>query len=135
MTMEILAERTGYASGEAISGTVSWTTNTAPRTAELRLFWYTKGKGDRDSAVADTLVFEMPQIEDTRSFSFRAPLFPPSFSGRLISLLWGLELILDPGETKAVELVIGPDARELTLDHPEWLIVPEPPKPKLPWAR
>lgn len=135
MTAQILPERKAYRPGEQISGTVSWSANKAPSSAELRLFWYTMGKGDRDSAIAETCVFDLPNTEDSRSFSFRAPDFPPSFSGKLISLLWGLELVLEPGETEALELVIAPEASELTLDHPQWIALPEPAKAKWPWSR
>lgn len=135
MTGKILTPKVAYRPDEEISGTVSWTAEKSPKTAELRLFWHTVGKGDRDNGIAENLIFEMPQPTDARPFSFRAPTFPPSFSGNLISLIWGLELILDPGGAEALELVIGPDAQEVTLDHPDWLIVPETPKRKWPWSR
>jgi hypothetical protein len=74
------------------------------------------------------VTFELPQPSDYREFRFRAPDFPPSFSGKLISLIWGLELVLEPGESSAVELVIGPQGKELSLDHAEWMQTPELPK-------
>jgi hypothetical protein len=83
----------------------------------------------------ENLVFELPQVADSRPFSFRAPVFPSSFSGKLISLIWALELVLDPGGAEAIELVIAPDGKELRLDRPDWLVAPEPAKLTLPWAR
>jgi hypothetical protein len=133
MTGEILPEHPFYKPGEEIKGRVTWTSEKAPRSAELRLFWFTKGKGDRDAETAETATFDLPQPTDAREFRFRAPEFPPGFSGRLISLIWGLELVLEPGGSVLIELVIGLEGRELQIDRPEWLEVPEPPKAS--WIR
>lgn len=126
MTGEILPDRPFYKPGEEIRGRVSWTVETAPRSAQLRLFWFTKGKGDRDAETVETASFDLPQSSDSREFRFLAPEYPPGFSGQLISLIWGLELVLEPGGSTLTELVIGPEGRELQIDRPEWLEVPEP---------
>ncbi len=128
MTAQILPEHPFYQPGAEIKGRVSWTSEVAPRLAELRLFWFTKGKGDRDAETAEAATFDLPQSSDSREFRFRAPEFPPGFSGRLISLIWALELVLEPGGSVLTELVIGPEGRELQIDCPDWLEVPEPAK-------
>lgn len=128
MIAEIVPARTNYQPGDAIEGNVSWVAEKPPHKAELRLFWQTRGKGDRDAGLVESVNFELPQPSDFREFRFRAPDFPPSFSGRLISLVWGLELVLEPGETSAVELVIGPKGAEISLDRSEWMQTPELPK-------
>jgi hypothetical protein len=128
MIAEIVPARKGVQSGERIEGTVTWVAEKPPRKAELRLFWHTRGKGDRDSELVETVTFELPQPSDTRPFSFRAPAYPPSFSGRLISLVWGLELVLEPGESSAIELTIGPGGKELSIDRTDWLQISELPK-------
>lgn len=115
MTATITTERSAYRPGEEIRGTAAWSGGKAPRQAEVRLFWHTEGKGTRDSAVAETVILENPQAEDSRTFVCRAPDFPYSFSGRLISLLWGLELVLDSGDAPFVELVIAPGGTEIVL--------------------
>jgi len=115
MTATLTTERTAYGPGEEIRGTAAWSADKPPRQAEVRLFWHTEGKGTRDSAVAETVVLENPQAVDTRTFVCRAPDFPPSFSGRLISLIWGVELVLDSGDAPFVELVIAPGGAELVL--------------------
>jgi hypothetical protein len=125
MKLEIVPDRTAYRPGEEIKGVVSWESPKDVRSAELRLFWFTSGKGTRDAETTQTVGFELPQPSDRRSFSFTAPDFPPSFSGRLVSVGWGLELVIKPGQSHATDLVIAPDAVELSLDHPEWLQVPE----------
>lgn len=128
MIAKIVAGRSSYQPGEFIGGNVTWTVEKPPRQAELRLFWQTRGKGDRDTGLAETVVFELPQPSDTRPFQFRAPDFPPSFSGRLISLVWGLELVLEPGGSSAVELTIGAGEKELAFDKTDWLQTAELPK-------
>ncbi len=129
MNASIKPVRSAFQPGESIEGTVSWTVPRAPHKAELRLFWQTRGKGTRDVGLVETLDFEGPQSSDSRPFRFVAPDGPLSFSGRLISLLWGLELVVEPGESLAVDLTIGPGRREISLDRGEWLEVPESPRP------
>lgn len=121
MTAEILPEKPAYRPGEIIQGTVRWTADAPPRKAELRLFWFTRGKGDRDAETVGVVGFEMPQASDRREFSFPAPDGPPGFSGKLISLIWGLELVLEAGGSVLTELVIGPEGCELAIERPEWL--------------
>jgi hypothetical protein len=87
----------GYKPGETISGHISWQVDEPPQSAELRLFWYTSGKGTQDVDNVNAVAFEGPQMNDDRTFSFVLPGQPYSFSGRLISLVWALELIVEPG--------------------------------------
>lgn len=125
MIAEIVTKQKNYRPGELIEGSASWVAENQPKNAELRLFWHTRGKGDRDAGLAESARFELPQSSDHREFQFRAPDFPPSFSGKLISVIWGLELVLEPGESLVVELVIGSDGKELSLDHSDWIQTPE----------
>jgi len=134
MNAEIRTERAAYQPGETIRGSVTWHSEKPPSQAEIRLFWQTKGKGSRDSETVEVQAFELPQPQDSRDFVFTAPAFPPSFSGRLISLLWGLELVLEPGGSQAIDLVIGPDGVERDLRREEWLQIPEPGR-KIRWFR
>jgi hypothetical protein len=44
------------------------------------------------------------------------PLAPYSFSGKLISLIWGLELVLEPSqETARFEFTLSPTGEEIML--------------------
>lgn len=132
MTTSLTTERSNYRPGEEIRGTATWTLPQAPSTAELRLFWHTQGKGDRDAATVETQTFPDPQPTETRPFSLQAPNFPSSFSGKLISLVWGLELVLDPDGSKAIELVIAPQGREIDLYRTD-LEPPTSAEPESPW--
>lgn len=130
MTAALTTERKNYRPGEEIRGTATWSLLQAPATAELRLFWHTQGKGDRDAATVETQTFPEPQLMETRHFSLRAPNFPSSFSGKLISLVWGLELVLDPGGSESIELVIAPQGQEIDLYRTE---PPASAEPESPW--
>ena len=84
---------------------------------KLRLFWFTRGKGTEDAAVVDTLRFETPQAEEARPFRFVLPEAPYSVSGKLISLVWALELVAEPSrEVDRLELVVAPGGREVLLE-------------------
>jgi hypothetical protein len=116
MQIDLRDDRTAFEPGEELTGTVSWKLDAPPRTVELRLFWFTRGKGTEDAGVVETVRLEHPGIEDTRPFRFRLPDAPYSVSGKLLSLLWALELVAEPSKTVTRrELVMAPDAREVQL--------------------
>ena len=126
MNATISLQQTEFAPGEAIRGIVSWHNAGDVRKAEVRLFWQTRGKGSTDVGVAAAETLELPGPSDERTFSFPAPQAPPSFSGRLVSLVWGVELIVEPGGSASRDIVIAPGRMEILLDHPEWLEMPDP---------
>lgn len=104
--------------GEEIEGMVAWRFDEAPRSVELRLFWYTQGKGDQDVEIAATFPFDAPGAEDRRGFRLQAPAEPWSFSGKLISLSWALEAVAQPGDRAGrTEVLISPTGSEILL-HP-----------------
>lgn len=101
---------------EKISGKVSWRVSTPVRYIELRLFWYTIGKGSEDVGVVDTLRIEDVAQAGTRGFSFILPASPYSFSGRLISLVWAVEALVEPGrECQRAEFTFAPSGKEVLL--------------------
>lgn len=112
--------RTAYAPGEELAGAALWELDAAPTLAEVRLVWSTKGKGTEDAAVVATVPFAAPQAGDTRPFSIRLPASPYSFSGKLISLLWAVELVLQPGNLhQRIEIVVAPGHAEVLLPSEE----------------
>lgn len=105
-----------YKPGETIRGRVTWQVEEAPRSAELRLFWYTSGKGTQDVGNVDAVTFETPQMIDDRAFSVTLPREPYSFSGKLMSIVWALELIVEPGSNVArQEFVMSGSGREVVI--------------------
>jgi hypothetical protein len=116
ITVTVAEGRRAFAPEETIEGTASWRLDAPPRTAEVRLFYFTRGKGTRDVGVVSTVNFQEPAAGADTRFSFVAPREPHSFSGRLISLVWAVELVIEPGDlADRVELVIAPDGREIEL--------------------
>ena len=114
--------RTAFRPGEDIAGAVLWELQNAPALAEVRLIWFTRGKGTEDGAIVETVRLDAPPAADTREFSFTAPNGPYSFSGTLIALLWAVEFIAKPGgEFQRIEIAITPDAKEIALPR-----IPQP---------
>jgi hypothetical protein len=109
-------EKTAFAPRETIHGTIQWNLNANPRHLELSLFWYTAGKGTRDIGVVETLRFDAPGVFGSKDFSFTLPDGPYSFSGKLISLIWAIELTTSPSsETIRREITLSPTGREIIL--------------------
>ena len=108
--------KTAFRPGETIAGAVLWEFEKAPQLAEVRLLWFTRGKGTEDGETIATVKFDAPPPADTREFSFEAPDEPYSFSGTLIALIWAVEFVAKPGsEFERMEITIAPDAREIVL--------------------
>lgn len=100
--------------GGPVEGTVTWSTVEPAESIELRLFWWTSGKGARNLEVVDRLTLARPAPSGERRFSLRPPESPHSFSGALITLSWGLELVAAPsGESVRRDLVVAPGGREV----------------------
>ena len=108
--------REAYEPGDALAGTASWTAADAPAAVELRLFWFTRGWGAQDVVVVDKVRFDAPAAREQRRFQLALPEGPYSFTGKLVSLVWAVELVALPSEEAArAEIVIAPGARVLTL--------------------
>jgi hypothetical protein len=111
-------QRRNFRPGETVEGVAVWRLEQPAKSIELRLFWFTRGKGTEDVGVVNQLRFDAPQLTEGRDFSFALPAGPFSFSGELISLIWALELVVEPGShSTSVELVMSPTGQELLL-HP-----------------
>lgn len=112
--LRFAARRDTFEPGETVDGEVSWQLDEPPSSVELRLFWFTEGRGDQDLGVVEIVPFANPQRQDRRPFSLPLPPGPCSFSGTLISILWAIELIAEPGEVvERWHLVMGPGGNEL----------------------
>lgn len=111
--------RRACAPGDRIRGTLQWMADAGPGAIELRLLWYTQGRGDRDAGVAERLRVDAPPAVGSSAFDFTAPSGPYSCSGRLVSICWALEAVTGEGDVARVELVIAPHGREVLLVRPE----------------
>jgi len=102
--------------GQVVEGTLGWRLDDAPKSAVLRLFWYTEGKGTMDVGVVEDLSLptHLPEIRGT--FRFSLPAAPYSFQGQLISLRWAIELILNNGKlVERLPLIVSPWVEQVTL--------------------
>lgn len=113
-------DKTSFLPGEELAGEVRWRLDTAPPRIELRLFWHTEGKGTKDVGIVANVGFDNPGWQDRRDFRFQLPDAPYSFSGKLISLEWALELVLPvSGDTERLAIVVSPIRAEIVLNDPQ----------------
>lgn len=116
LSIEISENRTAFEGGNEITGTARWQLDHAPREMELRLFWFTRGDSNQDTGVAETFQFEHAGASDSRPFRVRLPEAPCSFSGKLFSIVWALELVPKPGKDAArVEIIVGPKGQPVKI--------------------
>lgn len=107
---------TSFRPGDVVEGTVRWQLPEPPEEIELRLFWSTEGRGTQDLEVVETVPFANPGALDRRTFRVRLPEGPYSFSGKLITLTWGLEAVAHPGERSGgMQITLSPTGEEIRL--------------------
>jgi len=122
ITIEIDDGRTAFRPGEEVAGDVLWVIEGEKgepepvESAEVRLIWFTRGRGDRDSGIVAAQELSAPQATDRRRFSFTVPVGPYSVSGKLVSLVWAVEAVLEPGSRAArTEITVSSTGQEVVL--------------------
>lgn len=116
LTLEITDDRSWFKPGELVEGRASWYLDEEPDAIEIRLFWHTSGKGTRDVGIVERRRVDRPGANGHRDFSLTVPEGPYSFSGRLITLEWGLELVVLPdAEAERIDLRVGPRPVEVVI--------------------
>lgn len=114
--LETLDHQTRFHPGDVISGIAGWELEPIPDSVEVCLFWHTSGKGDRDVGIADRVHLSATGATDAQPFRLQAPAEPYSFSGRLITLTWSIELIVEPGHhVQRLDITLSPTGEEVTL--------------------
>lgn len=98
-----------------LSGKVRWLAQSVPKGLELRMFWATRGRGTEELSVVKSLEIEPLKCGEI-GFHFELPRKPYSFSGKLVSVVWALELVDSDGTGLAIEEFI------LTPTGEEWLL-------------
>ena len=106
-----------FVPGYTVAGKVAWHTGgEAVTKAELRLFYYTDGKGTRDVKVVHRAAMPAVGVNEGEAFSFAVPAGPFSFSGKLVSVRWALEFVLEPVDcVERLEICVSPTAQEIDL--------------------
>ena len=111
---------TRYEPGAQLIATADWELDRPAEEIELRLSWYTRGKGGTDSGVVQAVSFDNPEAQGQKRLGIQLPDSPYSFSGKLISLVWMLELEAIPsGESDRVEITLAPGGQEIVLGTTE----------------
>ena len=116
LTLQTTDGGTWIKPGKLIEGRASWHLEGDAEAVEVRLFWYTTGKGSQDIEIVRRLRIDSPDTSGHHDFSIRVPESPYSFSGKLITLAWAIELVALPsGQTERLDLLIGPTPVEVDL--------------------
>ena len=103
---------------QTVRGKVNWRLNAPPEALEIHLLWYTSGKGDRDSGLVKNKRVEHIGASGEEEFEFLLPREPYSFSGKLISVVWAIEVVIEPeGEVVLQDFVMGPSGKEVQAVH------------------
>jgi hypothetical protein len=109
-------DKTAFAPREMIRGVIEWNLDSNPRCLDLSLFWYTAGRGTRDVGMVHHVSFDSPGAHGSKEFSFTLPDGPFSVSGKLVSVIWAVELTCSPGsETTRREITLSPTGKEILL--------------------
>jgi len=105
-----------YAPGDLIEGTISWSIDEPPEKFSVSLLFESRGKGTPQREVYQLNDNVAPNKNGKFPFSFTAPDWPWSFSGKLISLLWILQ-VTDESSNDASEanIIISPTRAEMDL--------------------
>ena len=83
------------------------------------MIWFTRGKGTQDVGVVNQRTIASPGRIGNQRFDFKLPEGPYSFSGKLISVVWALELVTPKGKDSArAEFSLSPTGSEIELGDP-----------------
>lgn len=116
LSIEIQDNQTAFTPGETMQGTAQWQLDDIPKSVTLNLLWYTQGKGTEDVSIVESIHFDTYAPTDQKPFSITLPNGPYSFSGKLLSIIWALELIVDKGsECHRQEITLSPTGQEITI--------------------
>ncbi len=116
LSIQLADDREAFSPGEILEGNAAWQLDQPQKKIFLRLFWFTRGKGTEDIEVISETVFEHLLSAESRPFKITLPQSPYSFSGKLVSLLWALELVASDDETAITkEITISPFGHEIDL--------------------
>jgi hypothetical protein len=104
-----------YFPGETVEGELIWNFPASAETRiDLRLHHGTEGKGTQDIEVVEQVAVERPTGHRHHPFRFKLPEGPYSFSGKLLTLRWGVEAVVEPGgESRLISFTMSPTGEEL----------------------
>jgi hypothetical protein len=111
--------QTAFLPGETMEGVAAWSLPARPQSAELRLFWFTEGKGTSDLEIVHTEGFDLYDAQAVMPFRFELPTGPSSVDGRLVSVRWALELVVATPKERVLrrDFILSPTGQALRLDE------------------
>lgn len=116
LSINIKDDRISFLPQEKVEGHINWQVDQAPQSVILRLFWHTTGRGTTDVQIVDEMVLQDEECGGSAAFTLQLPESPYSFSGQLISLIWSLELIVEPGNHVEIQnLVMSSTCEEVQI--------------------
>lgn len=115
--LSIVLEKKQLMPNEAIEFVVDWNlTNVDDLSLEIHLFWHTEGRGNEDLEIYESIPFVVQSAIGKKSFRMIAPCQPYSFSGKLISLIWKLEVVSPSTKLSCCEVLqISPTESSILL--------------------
>lgn len=119
LDIEFERGKTVFAPGERVRGNVRWLLAEpagSEEPLELSLFWYTEGRGTRDVGVVERIEIPAAGAFGSKDFDLALPNGPYTFSGKLISLIWAVELLCrEQDEMFRREIIVSPTGTEILL--------------------
>ncbi|MEN6337715.1 MAG: hypothetical protein ABFE01_25965 [Phycisphaerales bacterium] len=117
LSIKLADDKTVFGPRDTIRGVIEWNLDSNPRRLDLSLFWYTAGRGTRDVGMVHNAWFDDPGMHGSKEFSFALPDGPLSVSGKLVSIIWAIELTCSPGsETTRREITLSLTGKKILLD-------------------
>ena len=114
LTVELENGKLAFRPGDEVRGRASWTLDADPQSVEVRLFWRTEGKGTQDVGIADSTAFDGPGLKDRREFRLKIPSGPYSFAGKLVAIVWSVEVVAEPGSLAGrQDIVVSPTGKPI----------------------
>lgn len=119
VALEFPDARRAFRPGERIAVRALWLLEDEVESIEaieVRLLWHTQGKGDTDLAVVAIERIDQPGPHGAKDLTIQIPDRPFSFSGKLISLSWHLEIVMVPSQNaQTFDIVVSPNEAEVAL--------------------
>ena len=96
VSLELTNDCGCYLPGQTVEAQIAWELDAVPKSIEARLFWYTRGKGTTDTMTVAAESYVGP----VAAGRWRVVLAIPadavcSYSGRLISVRWAVEVVAE----------------------------------------
>jgi hypothetical protein len=111
--LTVVLEKSECRPGETLSGRVSGDALASGAPGEIRLIYFTEGKGMRDLAIVASIPTQAGV--SGQPFTFNLPKMPWSFRGKLITLAWAVEAVVGKQSARA-QFTVSPGGAEIVLE-------------------